>query len=233
MAGRRDISGKVEGQGQGDDREAPHFDAAFRRDLELLLAWRRDVRHFRRDALPAGTLDELLALASAAPSVGNAQPWRFVKVGSPALRAALADHVDAEAARGEARLAADAEQLALYRSLKLHGLREAPEILAIFSDEHPTAGFGLGIATMPEALLYSTVMAIHTLWLAARARGIGLGWVSIVAPQTVSRLLDVPTDWRLIALLCIGYAQQASDRPELEQRGWQARQDWRINVLER
>lgn len=212
---------------------APRFDDIFLRTLETLLNWRRDVRHFRRDPLPPGALDELLALAATAPSVGNAQPWRFIAVRSAGLRAALADHVDAEAARGEAGLATDAAGIGLYRSLKLHGLREAPEILAVFSDDRPVAGRGLGIATMPEALAYSTVMAIHTLWLAARARDIGVGWVSIVDPPGLCALLDAPTGWRLIALLCIGYPVAPSDRPELERRGWQAWQDWRVNVLER
>ncbi|MDX3886218.1 MAG: 5,6-dimethylbenzimidazole synthase [Sphingomonas sp.] len=219
--------------GTAGGADGPHFDEGFRHGLGQLLAWRRDVRHFRHDPLPPGLLDELLALAQLAPSVGNAQPWRFVTVDSPALRAALADHADAEALRAEAALVADAARLDLYRSLKLHGLREAPGVLAVFSDDGPEAGHGLGIATMPEALTYSTVMAIHTLWLAARTRGIGLGWVSIVDPAAVRAMLDLPDRWRMIALLCIGYPLAASDVPELERRGWQGRQDWRVNVVAR
>lgn len=197
------------------------FDAAFRAQLETLLAWRRDVRHFRRDPLPEGAIDGLIAAAALAPSVGNAQPWRFVHVTSPILREALADHVDAagrHASRGY-----DAARARAYGALKLHGLREAPAILAVFSDEAPTAGHGLGIATMPEMLRYSTVMAIHTLWLAARARDIGVGWVSIVEPDRVTTLLDVPKTWALIAILCLGYPERASVEPELQTRGWQGR----------
>ena len=122
---------------------------------------------------------------------------------------------------------------ALYASLKLHGLREAPEIIAVFSDETPAEGHGLGIATMPEALRYSTVIAIHTLWLAAQSRGIGLGWVSILDPVRVSTMVDAPAHWHFMALLCLGYPEAPSDVPELERRGWQARQDWRANVSER
>lgn len=214
-----------------NDDEQP--DSGVMDGLERLLTWRRDVRHFRTDPLPDGTMDALLELASLAPSVGHAQPWRFVRVQSPALRTALAEHADAESARAERALAGDDARLKLYRSLKLHGLREAPEILAVFSDDGPEAGFGLGIATMPEALAYSTVMAIHTLWLVARARGIGLGWVSIVDPAVVRPLLAVPDRWRLIAVLCLGYPVAPSSVPELEQRGWQARQDWRVNVVAR
>src|ERR1700761_4250452 len=212
-------------QGDTETQMPPRFDAAFEAELEELFAWRRDVRHFRTDPLPEGEMERLLELAQLAPSVGNAQPWRFVRIASPALRATLADHVDAASARAAERY--DAERAAAYRKLKLHGLREAPEVVAVFSDEAPEAGHGLGRATMPEMLRYSTVMAIHTLWLAARARGVGLGWVSILEPQPITGLLSVPAEWTLVALLCIGVPSEPSDTPELERRGWQKREDWR------
>lgn len=201
----------------------PPFDAAFRAQLETLFVWRRDVRRFRRDPLPDGTVARLIATAALAPSVGNAQPWRIVRVTSPAMREALAAHVDATSAR--AADGYDPARAAAYRALKLHGLREAPEVLAIFSDEAPRAGHGLGIATMPEMLRYSTVMAIHTLWLAARAEGIGVGWVSIAEPAVVTALLAVPDAWHLIAILCLGYPEYPSTEPELQRTGWQARLD--------
>lgn len=209
----------------------PRFDAVFETELERLFAWRRDVRHFLDRPLPEGEIEHLLEMAQLAPSVGNAQPWRFVRIASPGLRATLADHVDAASARAAERY--DPDRAAAYRQLKLHGLREAPEIVAVFSDEAPEAGHGLGIATMPEMLRYSTVMAIHTLWLAARVRGIGLGWVSILEPAPIHALLGVPADWALVALLCIGLPSEPSDTPELERRGWQKREDWRGHVLER
>ena len=164
----------------------------------------------------------MLSLVELAPSVGNAQPWRFVRIVDPALRELLAVHVDAISEAAAAGF--DPERAAAYRALKLHGLREAPELVVVFSDEAPAAGHGLGIATMPEMLRYSTAMAIHTLWLAARAEGIGIGWVSILDPATVHRLLAVPDSWTLIALLCIGYPEIDSDTPELVRRGWQARE---------
>lgn len=201
----------------------PECDPDLAGQLDRLLRWRRDVRHFTARPVAEADMRDLLETAALAPSVGNAQPWRFVRVCSPGLRLALADHVDAcvtDAARNQA----DPDRRNLYSSLKLHGLREAPELLTVFCDEHPQAGHGLGIATMPEMLRYSTVLAIHTLWLAARARGIGLGWVSILDPETVSAMLDVPDGWSLIALLCIGYPAQASLTPELEERGWQKRE---------
>lgn len=201
--------------------DPPTFDAAFAAQLEALFAWRRDVRRFRRDPLPVGTLDRLLALADLAPSVGNAQPWR-ITILTADQHTALADHVDKSsdvAANGY-----DADRAAAYRALKLHGLREAPEAVAIFCDEAPHAGHGLGIATMPEMLRYSCVMAIHTIWLAARAQEIGVGWVSILDPEVVGRMLDAKESWTLIAILCIGYPETSSDEPELQRLGWQARE---------
>ncbi|SEQ72816.1 5,6-dimethylbenzimidazole synthase [Sphingobium sp. YR768] len=211
---------------------APDFDAAFGVQLDALMRWRRDVRHFRSDPVPDAEMQALLANVSLAPSVGHAQPWRLVRVRSGERRARLADHVDGQVLAAAERYA-DPAQRDQYRSLKLHGLREAPEILAVFSDDRPVAGHGLGIATMPEMLRYSTVMAIHGLWLTARARGIGMGWVSIVDPAALAAMLDVPGEWTLIALLCIGYPAQASDTPELEQRGWQAREPLTDRLFER
>ena len=114
------------------------------------------------------------------------------------------------------------ERAKLYASLKLAGLAEAPVHLAIFVDEGTVSGEGLGRKTMPEMLHYSAVMAIHTLWLAARALGIGVGWVSILDPADVNRVLEVPASWRLIAYLCVGYPAEEHVRPELERTGWQA-----------
>jgi 5,6-dimethylbenzimidazole synthase len=216
-----------EGQGQ-----APVFGPDFAAQLETLLQWRRDVRHFDQRPVAAADMHVLLRSACLAPSVGNAQPWRFVHVRSPAIRAALADHIDVESRAASAQYA-DKGQRDSYLALKLHGVREAPELLAVFCDEVPVAGHGLGIATMPEMLRYSTVLAIHTLWLAARVRGIGLGWVSIVQPRTAAAMLDVPADWSLIALLCIGYPAEQGQTPELEKRGWQAREPLADRVIER
>ena len=188
--------------------------------IEALLVWRRDVRHFETRPIAEAEMERLFGLAQLAPSVGNAQPWRFQRVEHH--RDALAAHVDAASARAAACY--DEGRAAAYRALKLHGFREAPEILAVWSDDAPRAGHGLGIATMPEMLRYSTVIAIHTLWLAARAEGIGLGWVSILDPAAITALLGAPPHWTLIAILCLGYPAEPSHVPELERRGWQARE---------
>jgi 5,6-dimethylbenzimidazole synthase len=173
----------------------------------------------------------ILNSAALAPSVGNSQPWRFVRLRSPAVRAALARHVEVQNAQA-AQLHA-AERHARYRALKLHGLDEAPEIIAVFCDEKAEAGHGLGIATMPETLRYSVVLAIHTLWLAAKLRGIGVGWVSILDPQVIAAMLDVPARWSLIAVLCVGYPAEETDIPELERSGWQPREPLADRLFER
>lgn len=199
----------------------PEFGEDFCRQLGELFAWRRDVRHFRSDPLPEGAVDELLDIACHGPSVGNAQPWRFVRVLSAERRTALAAHADVQ--KHAAGAAYSGNQQARYDGLKLHGLHEAPEVLAVFCDEQAGAGHGLGRATMPETLCWSVVAAIHSLWLAARARGIGMGWISILDPAAMNALLDVPANWRFVALLCLGYPADESDTPELVRRGWQDR----------
>lgn len=199
----------------------PDFDDTFRTRLDQLFAWRRDVRHFRSDPLPDGMIDDLLDIAGSSPSVGNSQPWRFVRVLSPERRAVLVRHVDEH--KHSAGQAYEGSQRALYDQLRLHGLDGAPEVLAVFCEELSIAGQGLGRKTMPETLCWSVIAAIHTLWLAARARGIGMGWVSILDPEAMNTLLDVPDDWRFIALLCLGYPADESETPELVRHGWQDR----------
>ena len=174
--------------------EAPRFDAAFRAGFAELLAWRRDVRHFRSGEAPdEAMLGELFDLAALAPSVGNCQPTRFVRVDDEARRAAI--RANFEGANRESLAAYRGERAELYARLKLAGLRDAPVQVAVFCDEATEQGHGLGARTMPEARRYSTVCALHTFWLAARARGLGVGWVSILDPGGIAAALDVPRAW--------------------------------------
>lgn len=166
-------------------------------------------------------MDHLLSLACQAPSVGYSQPWRFVRVDSVPLRGQV--RANFERSNAEALAAQADDRAGLYARLKLAGLDQAPEHLAVFTLTDPTEGGGLGRRTMPETLAYSAVMAIHTLWLAARIQGIGLGWVSILDPNAASQSLAVPPDWRFIGYLCLGYPEEDTDRPLLEREGWQAR----------
>ncbi len=207
------------------------FDDAFRQEFEELLAWRRDVRHFRTDPVPDELVEHLLDLTSLAPSVGNAQPWRFVSVDAPERRAAII--VNFQRANEAALSCYEGERAELYAKLKLAGLREAPRHFAIFCDEATPQGQGLGRQTMPETLRYSTVLAIHTLWLAARARGLGLGWVSIIDPMEATKSLEVPAGWSFVAYLCLGYPAEEHIEPELQRRGWQAREKACRQILQR
>jgi 5,6-dimethylbenzimidazole synthase len=200
---------------------APIFDAAFQVRFRDLLKWRRDVRRFRRDPVPKALLDDLLEAACLAPSVGLSQPWRFVLVDDAARRAAI--RANFEASNAEALACQSSERATLYAQLKLAGLDEAPCHLAVFSDPSPQQGHGLGRATMPETTAYSAVMAVHTIWLAARAVGLGLGWVSILDPLAAKATLDVPDAWRFIGYFCLGYPQVEADVPALETAGWETR----------
>lgn len=204
-------------------QDAPDFDVAFRAGFLRLLRWRRDVRHFRTDPVPEALLEELLDAACLAPSVGNSQPWRFVLAESDPVRRGIRENF--EQANARALQGYDGERARLYATLKLSGLVEAPAQLAVFTDEATPQGHGLGRQTMPETLRYSTAIAIHALWLAARMHGLGVGWVSILDPEAAARLFAVPEGWAFTAYLCIGWPQEEHLDPELERVGWQARTD--------
>jgi 5,6-dimethylbenzimidazole synthase len=197
------------------------FDAAFRARLRDLLVWRRDVRRFRRDALPDGALETLIELACLAPSVGLSQPWRFVIVEDADIRAAIRKNF--AAANAQALAAQEPARASLYAKLKLAGLEEAPAHFAVFADRSTAQGHGLGRHTMPEMIEYSAVTAVHTIWLAARAQGIGMGWVSILDPMAVATILNVPAEWKFIGYFCLGYPKADDTIPELEQSGWEQR----------
>jgi 5,6-dimethylbenzimidazole synthase len=203
------------------ERESAAFDHSFRVRLRELLLWRRDVRRFRGDPLPSGTLESLIELACLAPSVGLSQPWRFVIVEDAARRAAIERNF--ESCNAVALAAQQRDRAALYAELKLHGLREAPCHLAVFADRATEQGHGLGRHTMPEMIEYSAVTAVHTIWLAARAQGIGMGWVSILDPPAVAIILAVPAQWKFIGYFCLGYPQTDDTVPELERSGWEHR----------
>jgi len=235
LSGREGPTGARADTAQADERRdempAGTFDATFRDRFAELVAWRRDVRRFRPDPLSDGLVEKLLAIAHQAPSVGNSQPWRFV----------LVEGTDARAGVRASFLTANAEALSdytgdragTYARLKLAGLDDAPVQLAVFCDEVTGQGHGLGRRTMPEMLAYSCVCAINTLWLAARAEGIGVGWVSILDPREVTGLLDVPDGWRLVAYLCLGRPLEEHLDPELERAGWQDREGLETRILHR
>jgi len=197
-----------------------HLDLA---GLINLLQLRRDVRHFRADPLPEGTVKRLVEAACLAPSVGFCQPWRFVSVQSLDKRNEVINHYVSEKEEAGG-IYQDKSIASAYKNLKLAGLQEAPEHMAIFAVQDPERGHGLGRQTMPESVVYSVVAAIQNLWLAARCEGIGIGWVSILDPPRVVEILEVPDSWQLIAYLCLGYPVEGHETtPLLERLDWERR----------
>ncbi|GHA57747.1 5,6-dimethylbenzimidazole synthase [Amylibacter ulvae] len=197
------------------------FSAAFQTELMELLKWRRDVRHFKTDPIPLDLLQKCLNAFQTSPSVGLSEPWRIVRITSPERRAQALDNftiANADALRGYSD-----ERAKTYASLKLSGMRDAPEQLAIFCDESTLKGAGLGAQSMPEMRRYSVVAAIMNFWLVTRANGLGLGWVSILDPEQLRRDLDVSNDWALVAYLCVGWPEHETLTPELETVGWETR----------
>lgn len=209
----------------------PRFDDAFRARLLELFCWRRDVRRFRSEPLPPDALERLIEIACLAPSVGLSQPWRFVIVEDAKRRQSVLDNF--ESCNVEALNAYDGDLSDSYAALKLAGLREAPCQFAVFADRQTMTGHGLGRRTMPEMAEYSVVTAVFSLWLAARAEGIGMGWVSILDPSAIAAALDLPAHWRFIGYFCLGYPQIEDNSPELERAGWEQRRAAADSILRR
>lgn len=201
------------------------WDDDFREQLNELFRLRRDVRRFHASAIPSGSMKRWLRAACLAPSVGLSQPWRFVSVSSAERRAQVTAEFESQNELAAASYL-DPTTSGHYQKLKLAGLREAPEHLAVFVQTDPDHGRGLGRTTMPETVAYSVVAAIQNLWLAARSDGVGVGWISILRPDAVAAILDVPRTWQLIAYLCLGYPQSPDETiPELQREGWETRME--------
>lgn len=196
-----------------------------------LVRWRRDVRRFKTDRVPAQVINGIVNVADMAPSVGNSQPWRIISVEAPERRASMRDNFCL--ANRSAGQRYEGEQRAHYQSLKLAGFDAAPVHLAVFCDRATGQGHKLGRDTMPETLDYSCVCMIMVLWLAARAEGLGLGWVSILDPARVSRDLEVPDEWALIGYLLLGYPEEEHLDPELERHNWQKREAAASRIIRR
>lgn len=199
------------------------FSAEDTQQLMELMKWRRDVRHFKQTPVSNKSLEVMRQAMALAPSVGNSRPWRVVNIQSDKARNSVIQNFT-EANKAASEIYAD-EKRRQYLDLKLAGLKEAPVHLAVFTDLSPIEGAGLGRQTMPETLSYSTISAVHQLWLAARTLNIGVGWVSILAPESMNTLLGVPETWKLTAYLCVGYPEEEHKTPELERKGWQENTD--------
>lgn len=199
--------------------------------LDALFRARRDVRRFLTAPVPQATLDAVFASLESAPSVGLSQPWRIVMFDSPCAREAARRNFETANAAALAGRAGD--EARLYARLKLGGLDQAPVQFAIFTDEACAKGKSLGREAMPEMLRYSVVCAILQLWLAAKARGLGLGWVSIIDPGVLSATAQAAPAWRAMGYFCLGWPETEETAPELERAGWErrgTRDDWTWSV---
>lgn len=181
-----------------------------------VIAERRDMRHFLSDPVDPATLKRLLAAAHQAPSVGLMQPWRFIRITDTKIRLAMVDIVDKERERTAAALGERGEA---FMRLKVEGIRNCGELLvAALADGREQHIFGR--RTLPEMDLASVACAIQNLWLAARAEGLGMGWVSLFDPDELAALLAMPTGSKPVAILCLGHVTEFYPVPMLVQVGW-------------
>lgn len=195
----------------------PSYSDAERAAVYRVMAERRDMRHFTPNSeVPEDVLRRILEAAHMAPSVGLMQPWRFLRITDPAVRTSIKELVDAERIQtGEALGPREAEFLAL----KVEGIGDCAELFVVaLGDDRERHIFGR--RTMPHMDLASVSCAIQNMWLAARAEGLGLGWVSLFEPAELAALLGMPEGADPIAVLCVGPVPEFPDRPELEIVGW-------------
>jgi 5,6-dimethylbenzimidazole synthase len=194
------------------------FSDAERAAVYRAIRERRDVRRFRPDPVPDEVVDRLLRAAAHAPSVGYSQPWNFLLVRDPQLRRQIHE------AFGRANAAAQElfppERRDRYAALKLEGILDSALNVCVTCDRNRFGPVVLGRTCQPDMDLYSTVCAVQNLWLAARAEGVGVGWVSILRPEDLRRLLGLPDGVVSVAYLCVGYPESFAAEPELKTAGW-------------
>ena len=189
-------------------------------DVYEAIYTRRDVRHFRADPLDDAVLRRILDAAHHAGSVGFMQPWNFIVIRDLDTRLRVRNIFDRENAAAAENYSGPRRQL--YESLKLEGILESAVNICVTCDRARTDPV-LGRNTMLDTDLYSTCCAVQNLWLASRAEGVGVGWVSIVCPHALSDLFGLPENVVPVAYLCVGYPQEFRERPMLEEVGWRER----------
>ena len=193
-----------------------------------VIAERRDIRHFLPDPIAPELLARLLHAAHQAPSVGFMQPWRFIRISDPALRISIHRMVEQERINTAHALHEREDE---FMRLKVEGVRECGELLVVaLMDRREEHVFGR--RTLPEMDLASVACAIQNIWLAARAEGIGMGWVSLFDPQQLALLLGMPAGAKPIAILCLGHVEAFYPKPMLELEGWAVRQKLQDMVYE-
>lgn len=207
------------------------FTDAERQALYDVIAHRRDVRNeFLPDPIAPEVLTRILRAAHMAPSVGLSQPWDFLLIRDPARRAQV--RAAFTRANAEATEMAPPEKRNHYAALKLEGIDTAPINICVTCDRSRGGAFVLGRTHQRDMDLYSTVCAVQTLWLAARAEGIGMGWVSILREEDLREILHLPDHVTPVAYLCLGHVKDLFDGPELAQRGWASRTSLEDHIRE-
>jgi 5,6-dimethylbenzimidazole synthase len=211
-----------DGAGETDLAPAGAFSPEERAAVYRAINARRDVRdEFLPQPIPDATLRRILEAAHRAPSVGLSQPWNFILIRDVATKSRVHDAF--LRCNEEAAQMFEETRGARYRQLKLEGIRKAPLNICVTCDRARGGPVVLGRTHQPDTDLYSTVCAIQNLWLAARAEGIGVGWVSIFDPCDLRSILDIPPQIAVVAYLCVGFVDQLFVRPELEARQWAER----------
>jgi 5,6-dimethylbenzimidazole synthase len=198
------------------------FSDAEREGVYRAIYERRDVRsRFIAASLPDEVLARILDAAHHAPSVGLMQPWQFIVIADAGVRAEVCKAFDA--ANRRAAAAYTGERRDLYDRLKLESIVDSSVNVCVTCDPTIERGHGLGRQTMPETAMYSAVCAIQNAWLAARAEGVGVGWISILDVNAVRRILTIPAHVVIVGYLCLGYVSAFEAEPELASRGWEQR----------
>lgn len=201
---------------------AEAFSVTEREAVYHAIETRRDVRdQFLPDPLPDEVVNRLLRAAHNAPSVGFMQPWNFILVRDADVRERAWQAFDR--ANREAALMFEEERRETYRSLKLEGIRKAPLSICVTCDPDRGGKVVIGRTHNPRMDVYSTVCAIQNLWLAARAEGVGVGWVSIFHNSDIRHILGIPERIEIVAWLCVGYVDELYSEPELAVKGWRQR----------
>jgi 5,6-dimethylbenzimidazole synthase len=206
-----------------EDHETATISEAERDALYKVMRGRRDVRQFLSQPVSDDVLWRILEMAHLAPSVGFMQPWNFILITSTETRRKIKALFDQTNLREQQRIEAP-QRRELYAQLKLEGILEAPLNIAVTCDCRRDAPFVLGRGPKPQTDVFSTCLAIENLWLAARAEGVGVGWVSILDPKAAEQLLRLPAGVQLVAYLCVGYPVEWRRRPMLEEVGWKHRE---------
>ena len=182
---------------------------------------RRDVRsHFVSKEVPDDVLMRILNAAHHAPSVGFSQPWNFILIKDKMIRQKVKESFFRERDRSTSMLEGDKARQKQYSSLKLEGIMESALNICVTYDPTRFGPFVLGRTSIEETGVYSVACAIQNLWLAARAAGVGVGWVSILANEDLEKILAIPKHVRPVAYLCLGYVSEFSEKPDLERAGW-------------